>query len=762
MWNLRKRRGNSRTNTANAAVADCVQGLEDRALLTGNVQASLSGSNLSVSGDAADNQLELTVINNQVILRGLTDTTINGSADIFVVADATDTAPGPVSIYMGAGNDSMVISRNVIVAGDVWLDGGDGNDALSVTGATFRRELNIYGRTGNDTISVQNATTEGLLRIKGKQGDDLISLTNLIANGEMRIVGGSGADGVSFNNVTTAARTNINTGKGDDNIAITKSTINGELRIRAKQDSDMLTMDGSTVNGPVAINMGSRDDGVQLKNTNTFNSSFHLQAGDGHSDAVDLGTATVFNGGFRVRKSEGSTVNPTLTDRIDNATTGLIAKAAAADTAASALIKMTLTIDTSANTTESSVGGVLITRDSNFVISGTTMPGATVTLDTDNDGNFDNGTLTADSSGDFTTNVTLLRTDFNTATPEDDQLNGLNNIKVRTTVAGVGTKDAAVDVDFVPATDKIVRFTTNEGTYEVEMFNALTPNTVANFLTYEARYTNAIVQRSETTVADQTLNTPARPFVIQAGGFTENSQQISSITINNTTLVNEFTSAASNIRGTLSMALSGSGNNDAHKNSGTSQWFINLANNNGEALLDNNGQPVTNSNGPVTGPNLDAAFHTVFGRVIGNGMTVVDKIAALTTNDLSTATGIGDSTNGPLNHVPLRVPFTELNKALTGKVSATAGSTTITGVGTNFLTELRGQITPVPPSTSSASGSRIQINGETLRVASIESATSLTLVAAPTTTSSAQTAHTDDFADDNFVRFSSIAEILSI
>ena len=219
-----------------------------------------------------------------------------------------------------------------------------------------------------------------------------------------------------------------------------------------------------------------------------------------------------------------------------------------------------------------------------------------------------------------------------------------------------------------------------------------------------------------------------------------------------TVLVNEFSAAASNIRGTLSMALSGSGNNDAHKNSGTSQWFVNLS--------DNNGQP--------SGPNLDAAFHTVFGRVIGNGMTVVDKIAALQKNNLNDESGFGSGTNGALTNVPLRAPFTELSKTLTGTVSIAASSKTVTGVGTKFTTELRRQVDihipgkPAAELSTVAFGSRIQVNGQTLRVVSIESDTRLTVVTAPVATSAAQTAVSDDFIDDNFVRFSSVAEILSI
>ena len=423
MWNLRDRRGKKRSQHPRAAAAECIQTLETRALLAGNVLASLSGPHLSVTGDAADNSVEVTVVNNQVVLRGLSNTTINGTTALFVIATGADTAPGNITIQTGAGNDTVIFSRNVKVSGSTFLDGGVGNDALSVTGATFQQVISIFGRDGNDTISVQNATAQGLLRIKGNAGDDLISLTNLTANGEIRVEGNQGADGVSFNNVTAGSSTKINTGSGDDSIVIRGSTLNGALRIRTKQDADMLLMDGNTVGGAVAINTGRDNDSVQLRNVNTFNSSFHVQAGDSHlgggntnADEVDLGTATVFNAGRRVLKSESTTVTASQTARIDAATTGLIARATAADAAATPLIGLTMTLDNSSNTTEASVGGVLITRNANFEVAGNTLPGATVTLDTDNDGSFDDGTLTADILGHFEMMVTLQRTDLNNAT----------------------------------------------------------------------------------------------------------------------------------------------------------------------------------------------------------------------------------------------------------------------------------------------------------------------------------------------------------
>ena len=728
MWNWRHRRAKNRSQHPEIVVVEWIQVLEDRALLAGNVLASLSGLHLAVTGDAGDNSFEVTVVNHQVLLRGLTNTTINGSTALFVIAANTDTAPGNITIETGAGNDVVIFSRDVKVSGSTWLDGGLGNDALSVAGATFQQTLSIYGRGGNDTISVQNATTEGLLRIKGNSGDDLISLTNLTANGEIRVKGNSGEDGISLNNVTGNSRTNIHTGSGDDNIVIRGSTLNGALRVRTRQDSDMILFDGSVVSGPVALNMGRSSDSLLLRNVNTFNRPFHVQAGDGNNDEVDLGAATIFNAGSRVRKSNDSTVAASQIARIDASVTGLVARATAADAAAAPLIALTMTLDNSANTTEASVDDVLITRNADFTVAGDTLPGAMITLDTNQDGLFDDGTLTADNLGHFQTVVALQRTDLNSSTPANDQLNGLNKIKVRATLTGVGTTDASVTVDFVPATDKIARFVTNEGTYEVELFNTLTPLTVANFLKYTPRYTDAIVQRS------------VKDFVVQVGRYTVNDNQFSEIT-KDANINNEFNSATSNIRGTLSMATP-----DPNINGGASEWFINTNNN---------------------ATSLDAVPHTVFGRVIGSGMTVVDKIAALTVTDLSLPTGIGDSSNGPVNTVPLRVPFVATSKLLTGTVSTISNSATITGVGTKFLTELHSNV----PSLGTSTGSRINIGQRTYRVLSIESDTSLTLDSTatlpvtpriPTTTATGLTAKTDDFADNNFVRFSSIAEILSI
>ena len=130
------------------------------------------------------------------------------------------------------------------------------------------------------------------------------------------------------------------------------------------------------------------------------------------------------------------------------------------------------------------------------------------------------------------------------------------------------------------------------GAVEIELFDEEAPETVANFLTYvnDGDYVNSFIHRS------------VPGFVVQGGGFTFDDGAYVSIPTD-PPVINE--PGISNLRGTIAMAKLG-----GDPNSATSQWFFNLADN--SANLDN-------SNGGFT----------VFGQVTGNGMEVIDQIAAL-------------------------------------------------------------------------------------------------------------------------------------
>lgn len=149
-----------------------------------------------------------------------------------------------------------------------------------------------------------------------------------------------------------------------------------------------------------------------------------------------------------------------------------------------------------------------------------------------------------------------------------------------------------------------VKVITSLGDFSIELFDDVTPVTVANFLGYvnSGRFNGALIHRS------------VPNFVVQGGSFTFSS---TSGTLNPITtdaaIQNEFN--ISNTRGTVAMAkLPGD------PNSATSSWFVNLNDNSANLDAQNGG-------------------FTAFGRVIGDGMTVVDKIADL---PIYTVNGIPD------------------------------------------------------------------------------------------------------------------------
>ena len=128
------------------------------------------------------------------------------------------------------------------------------------------------------------------------------------------------------------------------------------------------------------------------------------------------------------------------------------------------------------------------------------------------------------------------------------------------------------------------------GGFSIELLDDIAPLTVANFLNYvnDGDFDGTFFHRAVT------------DFVLQGGGFSMSSDGAVSSVPTDPPVTNEF--RLSNIRGTVAMAKAG-----GDPNSATSQWFINLR---------DNSESLDNQNGGFT----------VFGRVTGSGMDVVDAI----------------------------------------------------------------------------------------------------------------------------------------
>lgn len=161
-----------------------------------------------------------------------------------------------------------------------------------------------------------------------------------------------------------------------------------------------------------------------------------------------------------------------------------------------------------------------------------------------------------------------------------------------------------------------VQIQTVLGDFEVNLYDKKTPETVKNFLSYvnSGAYTDTVIHRSNS------------KFIIQGGGFkytgTPSVRPPLAAISSRAPVINE--PVLSNVRGTIAMAKIGS-----NPNSATNQWFINLTDNSANLDSQNSG-------------------FTVFGQVTGNGMAIVEAIAALKNYSPTNSADLGNFPELPL------------------------------------------------------------------------------------------------------------------
>lgn len=772
--------------------------LESRALLAGNVTAQMLGQTAMVTGDSADNSVELVVEAGNVVARGLDGTTINGSADDFVLATGATELPGSLLASLSSGNDTFVVNgvsvgqnvhvrggsgndtiaiQDLNVGGSVWMSGGRGNDLLTTSAVTIGRNLHVAGAAGSDDIVIDASTVNRDTRLTGWTGNDDIVVRNSTLSDDLFIAGHRGNDIILIDGGTVADRTRIHAGVGSDNVSLqgaaqfsgrvvaiggagrdafasAADVSTGKLRRRRFSTSTLdtaaidtrindsvtgaiaraeaavgVTLTVSVVPTTVSETDGTITDALTVTRSGSDSADLVVDLSSGNTDKLTTAATVTIPAGSSSVTTDIIIIDTTVVE----GDTVVTITAASAD-ANSGTVDVTITEDDTLSLTSAisdpveQSNGVEVSRTESATLTGTTSPDAVIAVDRDGDGAFDDGTATADANGNYSVATTLLSNATNV---------GVNNLVVRATVgtgASEQTQNSSVSVYYSPG--RVVRFDTNQdldndGTldsFDIEMFDAAALATVDNFLDYTTtdvtsteRFDDLLLQRSDRGTGGG--------FIIQAGRYNVVGDVITEVDrdLNNDgspdTITGEFDAANSNLRGTLSMALP-AGNPDG----GSSEWFINTVDN---AFLDNNG-------------------HTVFGRVIGDGMDVVDALHAIDSVDLSALygrTSLGAAAASALGDVPLR-NAPPAGTALTGTVSLTLDSPTLTGTSTAFTTEL-------------TTGASVEINGRIFSVASVQSDTEATLTEDATFGIGTSTGTVGVLpAADDFLVFTNIGEIL--
>ncbi len=233
-------------------------------------------------------------------------------------------------------------------------------------------------------------------------------------------------------------------------------------------------------------------------------------------------------------------------------------------------------------------------------------------------------------------------------------------------------------------TGPIVQFNTILGSYNAELYTSAAPINAANFLSYvnAGSYTNSFIDRS------------VPGFVVQGGSYDIVSGSIAAIPTS-APVVLEYN--LPNALGTLAAART------SVLNSATSAWYINTVDN-------------STNLGPT-----NAGGYTVFGRILGTGMTVVNAIASLPVYNVN---------SGQFPNLPVY------------NYNSTSGSLTTSNlVMVNSITQIPMFPTPTAKtavltwniSSSNPASALATLSGSTLNLSALSAGTSLITVTASDT-----------------------------
>ncbi len=276
------------------------EGLEDRLLLAGNITSVLAAGVLTLTGDAVANEVELAVgTNGQMVAKGLSGTTINGLETVNFGVINTLTVLG------GMGDDKITLNQTgSTITHDVTINGGDGNDTISVTGK-FGADLIVLGGIGNDTLRVTNTLLSSAvadINMDSGDGNDTVTISASKVGRDVIVQTGLGNDTVTATGLTIASTLSLQDTGGTNSLRVTDSTAQNGVLLVLGVDNDTVTMTNVTSTlGKVEIDLGAGNNVLSISQTKALGTTVATLMG---------GVITDFGDGIRVISGVG---NDTIT-----------------------------------------------------------------------------------------------------------------------------------------------------------------------------------------------------------------------------------------------------------------------------------------------------------------------------------------------------------------------------------------------------------------------------------------------------------------
>ncbi|MCE2793605.1 MAG: hypothetical protein ACK493_02715, partial [Planctomycetota bacterium] len=199
------------------------EALETREVLAGDVVAFLSGNELRLVGDDADNFVRIDLVGDNVLLRGENGTTINGG-NSFTVAQNSSTVSQSVIGDFGDGNDRVAMGAGLSYTRTVHLSMGYGDDLVSLDSSELSADFAVIAGKGSDTIAIRDSGVAGKLLVNTDKGADSVSLKTVSVDGDLLLDLGKGSDALKLEAVLVGGFTNVLTAAGKDTIVLQDST----------------------------------------------------------------------------------------------------------------------------------------------------------------------------------------------------------------------------------------------------------------------------------------------------------------------------------------------------------------------------------------------------------------------------------------------------------------------------------------------------------------------------------------------------------
>ena len=310
--------------------------LGNAAQITGTIDGGSGNDELVIT--TSDNADTVTIgapviVRNGVQTRYLNiDTvTLNTLGGIEMITVNPAAAGFPTRVNVNSGNDADTIAVNLLagVNTGINVDGGEpsAGDSLIVNGTSAAdviavnglgvsysgmsiglsriENLNVAAGDGNDSITLSGATVTGGVQLLGEGGDDSMTLTYPITAGSLSADGGAGANNTLVVNLTNAddavtlnassiqiaggltaqygnfASLTLNSLGGADNVHVLNSHA-GITTLNLGAGSDTLTIDATS--GLLNADAGSDNDMLNIHNI-SFDASLSLGTGD---DSVNV------------------------------------------------------------------------------------------------------------------------------------------------------------------------------------------------------------------------------------------------------------------------------------------------------------------------------------------------------------------------------------------------------------------------------------------------------------------------------------------